>query len=89
MMMSPTLMPMRNSIRRSGGTCRVALGHPALDIDRAAYRVDDAGELDQHAVAGRLNDAAAVLRDLRIDNCASGAFSAASVPSSSTPISRE
>ena len=70
MMMSPRLMPMRNSMRRSGGTLGVALGHAALDLDRAAHRVDDAGELDQQAVAGDLDDAAAMLRDLGVDELA-------------------
>ena len=48
-----------------GGGC--ALGHPALDFDRAAHRVDDARELDQYAVAGGLDDAAAVLGDLGVE----------------------
>jgi hypothetical protein len=30
----------------------VAIGHLALDIDGAAHRVDDTGELDEDAVAG-------------------------------------
>jgi hypothetical protein len=33
-----------------------------------AHRIDDAGKLDQQAVAGGLDDAAAVLGDLRIDD---------------------
>ena len=38
--------------------CRgVAGDHLALKLDRAAHRVDDAGELDKEAVAGRLDDA--------------------------------
>jgi hypothetical protein len=44
----------------------VALGHPALHLDSKAHRVDDAGELDQHAVAGGLDDAAAVRGDLGV-----------------------
>ena len=39
----------------------------ALHLDRAAHRIDDAGELDQQAVAGGLDDAAAMLGDLGID----------------------
>ena len=45
----------------------VALRHAALDLDRATHRVDDAGELHQQAVAGGLDDAAAMFGDLRID----------------------
>jgi hypothetical protein len=44
----------------------VAGDHLALQFDRAAHRVDDAGELDEEAVAGGLDDAAAVLGDLRL-----------------------
>ncbi len=45
----------------------VALRHFALHLDRAAHRVDDAGELDQHAVAGGFDDAAAMLLELEVD----------------------
>jgi hypothetical protein len=38
-----------------------------LYLGRAAQRVDDAGKLDQQAVAGGFDDAAAVLADLWID----------------------
>jgi hypothetical protein len=38
-----------------------------LHDDGAAHGVDDRGELDQHAVSGRLEDASAVLADQRID----------------------
>ena len=61
---------MRNSMRRSAGDIGIALGHPALHLGGAAQRVDDAGELDQQAVAGGLDDAAAVLGDLRVDQLA-------------------
>jgi hypothetical protein len=43
------------SILRYGG---VLVGHPALDLNCAADCIDGAGELDQHAVASSLNDAA-------------------------------
>jgi hypothetical protein len=39
-------------------------------LDRAAHRVDDARELDQHAVAGGLDDAPAMLGDLGINQFA-------------------
>src|SRR6266851_2163525 len=40
---------------------RVSSRHPPLDLGSAQNRVGDAVELDPHAVAGRLDDAAAVL----------------------------
>jgi hypothetical protein len=43
------------------------VGHIALDIDGAAHGVDDADELHQHTVARGLDDAAAVLGDLGVD----------------------
>ncbi len=54
----------------SAKACRRA----AMDIDSTAYRIDDAGKLNKDAVARRLNDAPAVFRDLRIDDCASVAL---------------
>lgn len=41
----------------------VALDHAVLNLDRATRSVDGAGELDQDAIAGPLDDAAAVLRE--------------------------
>ena len=38
-----------------------------LDHGGTAHGIDDRGELDQHAVAGRFEDAAAVLGDQRIE----------------------
>jgi len=54
----------------------IALGHRLLHRDRAAHRVDDAGELDQQAVAGRLDDPAVVLGDLRIEELSAQRFEA-------------
>ena len=45
----------------------VALAHPALDVGGAGHRVHHARELDQHAVAGELDDAALMLGDLAGD----------------------
>ena len=42
----------------------------ALHLDRAAHRIDDAGEFHQQAVAGGLDDAATVFGDLGIDQLA-------------------
>ncbi len=49
------------------GLLRIAVDHTALDPGGAAYRVDDAREFRQQAVAGVLDDVAPVLLDLRID----------------------
>jgi hypothetical protein len=48
----------------------VAQRHAALEVDREPHRVDDARELEQQAVAHRLDDAAVVLGDLRVDQLA-------------------
>ena len=49
------------------GNVRLARGHCLLDCDRTLNRIDHAGELDQHAVAGGLDDAPPVRRDLGVD----------------------
>jgi hypothetical protein len=54
----------RAPVLRHGG---FALGHAALDRDRAFDRIDRARELDQGTVAGQLGHAAAVVRDRRLD----------------------
>ena len=46
----------------------VSLDHLGLHGHRARYGIYDACKLHQHAVAGRLNDAAIVLGDSRIDD---------------------
>ena len=51
----------------SMGAPALQLRHPALDIDRALNRVNDASELRQQAVAHELEDAAMVGRYLRLD----------------------
>ena len=45
----------------------VAGKHPALDVDGAAHRVDDARELGQQAVARGLHDAPAMRHHLRVE----------------------
>jgi hypothetical protein len=54
----------------SGNVSVVALCHVALHLDRAAHRIDDAGKLDQRAVAGGFDKAATVLPDLWVDQFA-------------------
>src|SRR5215469_9323716 len=67
----------------------IACGHFALHFDRATNRIDHARKLAKETVARRVDDAAAVLPDLRVDNSRRSAFSTASVPSSFAPIRRE
>ena len=76
-------------MRWAGGTQAVRFGHRLLPVGGAAQRVDDAGELDEEPVAGGLDDAAAMLGDLRVDQLARIDFSRSRVPSSSAPIRRE
>ena len=71
MMMSPTWMPIRYSIRLCGYV-RILRRHAALDFDGAAHGIHGAGELDQHAVPGRLDDTPAVGGDGGIDKSFSG-----------------
>jgi hypothetical protein len=53
------------------GNAGVALGHPALHFDGAAHGVDHAPELDDRAIAGALDDTAAVHGDRGVDEIAS------------------
>jgi hypothetical protein len=41
--------------------------HSALNLDRATHGLNGTGELDQHAIAGGLDDLPAMFLDLRID----------------------
>src|SRR5208283_6057493 len=50
-----------------GRNTRVALGHATLHIDRTAHRIDYARELQQQAIAGGLDDPAAVFGDLWVN----------------------
>jgi hypothetical protein len=52
------------------GRSRLAIDHRPLQFGGTAYRVDDAREFRQHAVAGRFDDAARMLFDLRFDELA-------------------
>jgi hypothetical protein len=49
------------------GRFGIALSHPALDLDGTAHSINNARKLSKETVAGILDDAAAVLRDLRVD----------------------
>jgi hypothetical protein len=59
-----------------------------VQFDRA-HRVDDALEFDEHPLAGGLGDATAMLGDFGVAEDRRIAFSRASAPSSSAPMSRE
>ena len=59
---------MRSTSRRAGEASAAGLGKLLLDRDGAGDRIDDRAELDQHAVAHRFDDAAAVARDERLDD---------------------
>ena len=50
-----------------GGQVLVSLGHHHLHRDRRLDGADDAGKLQQEAVAGVLHQAAAVIEDDRVD----------------------
>ena len=63
---SPTLMPMRNHIRRSSARVSVGLGNIMLDLDGAFYGGKNAAELGKYAVAGGAADPTAMLYDERI-----------------------
>src|SRR5271165_2335937 len=63
-------MPMRNSMRRSGGQAGVSLDHAALNLDGAPHGVHHAAELDNGAIASALDHASPVHRDRRIDEVA-------------------
>jgi hypothetical protein len=53
-----------------GRDARGPLGHVALHCGGAAQRIDDAGELNEQAVAGGLDDAALIVGDARVDQFA-------------------
>src|SRR6516165_3258835 len=49
------------------GNVRLTVDHPALDLDRTSHRTQNTRKFREHAVAGILDDAAAMLGDLRIN----------------------
>src|SRR5882724_2008620 len=58
-------MPMRNSIRLSCGTS--VFCHAALDVVGTSHGVDHAGELNESAVPGVLDDTSVMLSDFGIE----------------------
>jgi hypothetical protein len=67
----------------------VAFGHCALHSHGVAHRIDDAGEFDQHPVAGRLDDAALMLSDFRVAELTPDPPQRCEGPLLSASISRE
>src|SRR6516164_1027850 len=66
---SPTLTPMRNSMRRFCG--RAELRAPRIVCTSTAQRTAlTAAKLHEHAITGVLDDAAAIMADLRLDDLA-------------------
>jgi hypothetical protein len=63
--MSPTLMPMRNSMRLSTGT-GIALSHGVLHLCGTAHRVEGTSELRQKSIPSGLNNTATVHSDLGV-----------------------
>src|SRR5260370_40597248 len=55
---------------------RVALGHAALHVHRAAHGVHYARKFDENAVSGGLDDAPTVLRNLRVHQFATAGLEA-------------
>ncbi len=52
------------------GDIGVAAVHAALHRDGAQHRLDDAGEFDQHTIAGEFDDPPVMLVDLGVDELA-------------------
>ena len=67
MMMSPTLMPIRNWIGVASEPLASALGELSLDFDCAGDGVHSARELHQRAVAHELDDTTRMGGNRRID----------------------
>ena len=66
-MMSPRLTPTRNTILWSSAVLAFRSRHATLHSDRTGDGLNDTRKFDQDAVAGRFDDAAFVLDDLRIN----------------------
>lgn len=61
---------MRKTMRRFSGTHGVTLNHGVLNLDGAAYGLDDAAELDDRAVASALDNATVMHGNSRVDQIA-------------------
>jgi hypothetical protein len=54
----------------------VALSHGGLYLHGALHRINDAGKFDKQSVASRLDDAALMLADVRVDELTAMSFEA-------------
>ena len=64
---SPTLMPTRKRMARSGGWSPSMIGHLLLHLHRTAHRPVNAVEHDEEGVAACIDDPAAMLLDRWVD----------------------
>ena len=74
MMMSPTLIPIRNTICRSAAMPALRPTMLRWILTAQRDRIDDAGEFHQHPIAGGLDDAAVVLGNAAVDQFAAVRF---------------
>src|SRR5712671_4682214 len=77
MMMSPRLMPMRDSMHRSAGTLafRAVIARCSATAQRSApHRIDNTGKLDEQSIARRLDDAPVLFADFGVDDLTAQLF---------------
>jgi len=55
---------------RLSSRAAIAGAEDRLHVNSAAHRIDDAAKLHEHAITGVLDDAAAIMADLRLDDLA-------------------
>ena len=81
-------MPIRNMIRRSGGSVVALSEHGVPDIDGTTDRLEHAVEDHEQRIAGDLDKLAAVPAHSRVDQFATHGPNLVTVPTSSRPIRR-
>ena len=82
-------MPIRKTMRRSGGYPGLPIGHARLHGNRTGDGVDNRTEFDNRTVTQQLNEASFVLGQQRITIAGAALLIIASVPVSSVSIRRE
>ena len=68
-MMSPTLIPTRNSNSMLPRGQRVSFLHTLLHLNGTPHGIDNALKLSQHAISCVLDHSAAVLADFGVHKC--------------------